>query len=83
MKNIVNLRVEKDIKDNFKDVCRLSNSCMSYEIIRFMKDYIREGGSRLKKDLNNLNEVENMRNMIKEKISDNNMNDSRLKDFSF
>lgn len=83
MKEMVNLRVDKDLKDSFKDVCRFSNSNMSYEIIKFMKNYIEEGGLRLKSDLNSLKEVESIRNIIKNKISDNNMNDSRLKGFNW
>ena len=83
MKEMVNLRVEKDIKDNFKDVCRFSNSNMSYEIIRFMKDYIKEGGVRLKRHLINLKEVEGLRDIIKDKIGSNNINDSRIKDFNW
>lgn len=83
MKDIVNFRVNKEIKDNFKDVCRLSNSCMSYEIIKFMKNYISNEGVRIKDELRKMGEVETLTSRIKDKIGSRNMNDSRLKDWSF
>ena len=83
MKDMVNFRVNKELKDSFKDICRLGNNNMSYVIIRFMKEYINNEGLKIKNEMKNINEIRIEMERVKDKISSDKVYDSRLDKFSF
>lgn len=57
MSVLVNIRIPEDLKDEFQLICRKNHTYMTTEIIRFLKDFIRQdvsSKSRLQKDLRSL-----------------------------
>ena len=40
MSILMNVRIPKDLKDHFQDVCRQNHTYMTTEIIRFMKEFV-------------------------------------------
>lgn len=77
-KELINFNVPVNVRNGFKDVCRMKGSNMTSIIIDFMRNFINEEGDKLREDFKRMKKIEYELDVMKSDRSNKKYDDSRI-----
>jgi hypothetical protein len=77
-KELVNFNIPTDLKRNFISLCKLRNTNMTVTIIEFMKEFVMRESESVKKQVQDMKNIDSMINGIRREVKKNKLDNDRV-----